>query len=245
MIQTGVRVSITTDEYTSLKIARHCCVNIHLPGEHIGLGMIQITGKFTAERAAETLRKKLREFDMEDGSLTVAGTTDGARFVFLNSYDKQKIKFKFYLLLLSVMTKMGRIMEWIHQLCHAHGNNHEKYNLSYICISFIPGIHLAVCSIVYERRTTENDENEEVDYEVSSEDETMSEGEEHDLGWSEEGQDDSYNPTFAEDLRTGIKKVSKIVAMFRRSPKLWERLLARTKEELGEQLGLKFQSKTR
>ena len=113
------------------------------------------------------------------------------------------------------------------------------------------GIHLAVCSIVYERRTTEDDESEEteeqeqVDTEVSSEDETMSDGEEHELGWSEEGQDDSYNPVFAEDLLTGIKKVSKIVAMFRRSPKLWERLLARTKEELGKQLGLKFQSKTR
>ena len=96
--QLGIRFSITTDEYTSLKISRHACVNVHLLGEHIGLGMIQIEGTFSGEKAADVLNAKLRQFEIEDRSV-VASTTDGA----------------------SVMKKMGRILPWIHQLCHAHG----------------------------------------------------------------------------------------------------------------------------
>ena len=96
--QRGIRFSVTTDEYTSLKIMRHACVNIHLPGEFISLGMIQIKGTFSGEKAAEVLKERLQQFDIEDRSM-VATTTDGA----------------------SVMKKMGRFLEWIHQLCHAHG----------------------------------------------------------------------------------------------------------------------------
>ena len=99
-VQVGDRFSVTTDEYTSLKIARHCCVNVHLPGgDHIGLGMIRVTGSLTGERAAEILSHKLEQFGIEDNHVLVANTTDGA----------------------SVMKKMGRILKWIHQLCHAHG----------------------------------------------------------------------------------------------------------------------------
>ena len=101
-VQVGDRFSVTTDEYTSLKIARHCCVNVHLPGgDHIGLGMIRVTGSLTGERAAEILSHKLEQFGIEDNHVLVANTTDGA----------------------SVMKKMGRLLKRIHQLCHAHGNS--------------------------------------------------------------------------------------------------------------------------
>ena len=105
--QQGVRFSVTTDEYTSLKITRYCCVNIHLPGEHIPLGMIRVTGSLTAERAKEILEDKLRQFEIEDGHL-VATTADGA----------------------SVMKKMGRLLDMIFQVCHAHGKN---LNTHFIC----------------------------------------------------------------------------------------------------------------
>ena len=90
---------VTTDEYTSLKITRLCCVQVHEAGGIFTvLGMIRVTGSLTGERAAEILTQKLHDFEIEDKSL-VANTTDGA----------------------SVMTKMGRLLERIHQLCHAHG----------------------------------------------------------------------------------------------------------------------------
>ena len=105
-VQMGVRFSITTDEYTSLKIDRHCCVNVHESGgKHTAIGMIRVKGTFMGERAAEILTEKLREFDLEDSHL-VANTTDGA----------------------SVMKKMGRLLKQMHQLCHAHGRSMAGYN---------------------------------------------------------------------------------------------------------------------
>ena len=77
--QLGVRFSVTSDEYTSLKIARYCCVNVHMAeGDFVAVGMVRVTGSLTAERAAEILNIKLAQFDIEDGHI-VANTTDGAR----------------------------------------------------------------------------------------------------------------------------------------------------------------------
>ena len=79
-VKQGIRFSITTDEYTSLKICRYSCVNVHLPGgEHIPLRMIRVTGSLTGERAKEIVINKLRQFDIEDGHM-VAATTDGNYF---------------------------------------------------------------------------------------------------------------------------------------------------------------------
>ena len=113
--------------------------------------------------------------------------------------------------------------------------------MSFICSL---GIHLAVCSIVYAKKASvEPEEEEENDdtQEASSEEE-----DDDDLGagWSE-GANESEEPELADDIMTGIKKVSKIVTKFRKSPKLWERLLNRTEEELQERLGLVRQCKTR
>ena len=105
-VQMGVRFSVTTDEYTSLKIDRHCCVNIHeSDGKHTAIGMIKVKGTFSAEKAAEILTDKIGEFDIQDSHL-IANTTDGA----------------------SVMKKMGRLLDRMHQLCHAHGKSMAGYN---------------------------------------------------------------------------------------------------------------------
>ena len=92
------------------------------------------------------------------------------------------------------------------------------------------------------------------DHESSEE---ASSGEEDDdesgTEWSELAADELDDPEFAVDIITPIKKVSKIVTLFRKSPKLWERLLNRTEAELtddrgeliGKRLGLIRQCKTR
>ena len=98
----GVRFSVTTDEYSSKRVRRYCDINVHFPGgDIISIGMVRVHGSLPAEKAASLLRKKLLEFGLKEGKggNVVAVTTDAA----------------------SVMRKMGRILDMIHQLCHAHG----------------------------------------------------------------------------------------------------------------------------
>jgi hypothetical protein len=98
--KSGIRFSVTLDEYTSARNRRYCCVNIHNPqGKFHSIGMIRVQGSLPAERAVEMLCTKLEEFHLDLKCDIIAVTTDGA----------------------SVMKKMGRILECEHQLCHAHG----------------------------------------------------------------------------------------------------------------------------
>ena len=103
---------------------------------------------------------------------------------------------------------------------------------------------MAVCSVVYEPKVAETEETEEAD--IESENEASSEDEAEDLTWSEE-QDESFEPVINHAISGVISKVNKIVNMFRKSPKLWEKLLKRTEEDpkIGEKLGLLKQCKTR
>ena len=117
---------------------------------------------------------------------------------------------------------------------------------------------MAVCSVVYEEVDPENEEvdpeNKEADPEnkevdpandqdtCSSSDEIDCSDDEEDSSWTEEV---PKSPEVAADIKSAITKVTKIVNKFRRSPKLWEKLLKRTQDELGEPLGLKPQCKTR
>ena len=96
----GERFSVTTDEWTSLKICRYCCVNVHMTdGDHMAIGMVRVTGTLDSEACAELLDTKLKAFGLNMKTDVVATTTDGA----------------------SVMKKAGTIIPCDHQLCHAHG----------------------------------------------------------------------------------------------------------------------------
>ena len=67
-----------------------------------------------AETAVEAVQNKLSEFGLDLEKHVVACVTDGA----------------------SVMVKFGKIIDWDHQLCYAHG------------------IHLAVCDVLYHKTDT-------------------------------------------------------------------------------------------
>lgn len=63
------------------------------------LGLIRIYGSMPAEAAVDLLRKRLLEFGLSLDDDVVNITTDGA----------------------SVMTKVGRLISPLQQLCYAHG----------------------------------------------------------------------------------------------------------------------------
>ena len=96
----GTRFSVTMDEYTSKAHTRFMNINLHRPfGRPIGLGMMRVKGSLPAERAAEMVFEKLRDFGLNEEGHIVAIVTDGA----------------------AVMVKMGKSFEAFQQVCHAHG----------------------------------------------------------------------------------------------------------------------------
>ena len=106
---------------------------------------------------------------------------------------------------------------------------------------------MAVCSVVYEPlRDNDAIEDDNGDSDDESGDEISDD--EEDFNWTEES---DGSPEFALDIRVAINKVNKIVNRFRKSPKLWEKLLKRTEDEhvcevhKHERLGLKKWCRTR
>ena len=99
-LRKGDRFSVTLDEFTAKNIRRFADFNIHFPREDPKcIGMMRITGSFTAEAAQEKLEDKLRDYGLNINTDIVANTNDGA----------------------SVMVAMGDLLPTISQLCHAHG----------------------------------------------------------------------------------------------------------------------------
>ena len=76
----GERLSITTDEYTSIQNKRYTAVNLHPPtGRPIKIGMMRIWGSLPGKKAASDLNAKLRKYGVNADKHVVANTTDGAK----------------------------------------------------------------------------------------------------------------------------------------------------------------------
>ena len=76
-IKSGMRFSITNDEATKCN-RRYAVVNAHMPGgDPLGLGQVRIKGKLDSKAAANLVREKLQEFDLDLSRDIVANTTDG------------------------------------------------------------------------------------------------------------------------------------------------------------------------
>ena len=77
----GMRFSVTNDEATKFN-RRYAVVNVHMPGGvPFGLGQVRILGKLDSPAAAELVRKKLAEFNLDAKCDIVANTTDGASVI--------------------------------------------------------------------------------------------------------------------------------------------------------------------
>ena len=132
VLRKGDRLSTTTDEWTSLKICRYCCVNVHAPdGDYWPIGMVRVRGKFTAEACAALLTKKLEDFGLDAKTDLVSGSTDGA----------------------SVMKKAGRVLPFLHFLCQNHGIHLAVLEVLYEAsiefdLAHIPHMDLAKVSLI-------------------------------------------------------------------------------------------------
>ena len=79
MLQKGEKFSITTDEWTSISGRRFMNINIHGKDKFVkNLGLIRITGSFTATAALTTLEKHLTSDGIELSKDIFAITADGA-----------------------------------------------------------------------------------------------------------------------------------------------------------------------
>ncbi|GFX19513.1 BED-type domain-containing protein [Trichonephila clavipes] len=98
-LNAGLCCSVTTDELTSLKNGRYLNINVHFnEGEIFNLGMLRISGSFSAENCVQAVETKLQEFGIITEKHIVACVTDGA----------------------SMMVKFGKIMSCEYHLCYAH-----------------------------------------------------------------------------------------------------------------------------
>ena len=76
-LQSGDRLCVTLDEWTSLRIRRYFGINVHLNGQPKGIGMMRIHGTHDAAAAEDHLRTKLKEYGISLEKHVVAHTTDG------------------------------------------------------------------------------------------------------------------------------------------------------------------------
>ncbi|GFY04636.1 BED-type domain-containing protein [Trichonephila clavipes] len=98
-LNAGLRCSLTLDKFTSLKNRRYSNINVHFnEGEIFNLGMLRISGSFSAENCVKAVETKLQELEIITEKHIVACVTDGA----------------------SMMVKFGKIMSYEYHLCYAH-----------------------------------------------------------------------------------------------------------------------------
>jgi hypothetical protein len=214
--------SITLDEYTSCQNQHYANVNIHCYEDFFNLGLVFIEGSLTSEETVNLVSKRLKEFGLDLEKDVVSATTDGA----------------------SVMNKFGRSIGPEHLTCMAHG------------------IHLAVCDVLYAGRTLSGKDEEERDFfdhedinEIEEEDGTdENEGDvnpclEDNKSYNEEENeysDEGSNFTeFTIEIDIVVRKVRKVVILFRKSPVKNASLQRKVKEMHGVNNHLILDTKTR
>ena len=109
------------------------------------------------------------------------------------------------------MTKMGRLLKIIHQLCHAHG------------------IHLAVCDMLYKKAKSNGEESVALEADAEDDDDAW---EEDEGDWLGEAPDHVPELIVAADA---MDKVRKIVRKFRKSTVSNDNLQDRLAEKLGKE----------
>ncbi|CAK1584782.1 unnamed protein product [Parnassius mnemosyne] len=172
------------DMMTSSRNRRYMNVNLHyafFKGNHHttrNLGLCRTYGSVTAIKCEQYLRERLHEFKLDFETDVIAIISDGA----------------------SVMTKLGRNLNCIHQLCLAHG------------------LQLAVVDTFYVKKQVNEAQEKHVENEndlntlcIGTEDDTETDGFQIEQA-----------PTLTVDVETNVKfghvveKVRNIVRMFRK-----------------------------
>ena len=121
----------------------------------------------------------------------------------------------------SVMKKLGKISQLDHQLCYAHG------------------VHLAVCDVLYKNRSVTHIAGE--DYDDDKDEEMYEEG----FGIVTLTIASNEVPVFNIEIENVLKKVRKVVKIFRKSPVKNEVLQKYVLLEQNKRLSLVLDCKTR
>ena len=214
-INRGQRFSASLDEYTSKAHSRYMNINLHLhSGDPIGLGMIRVRGSLPADRAAQMVNDKLKEFGLSEECHIVAVVTDGA----------------------AVMVKMHEHFEAFEQLCFAHGIHLAVCDLLYEKKRKKKKASAGTrASDVFQTLSgTESEQDDDDDTSEGSGNESDTE-EPDQSNWSFEDVD-TGPIVFLPDVEVIIKKVRSIVKIFTSSPNnnniLQEEVMKLKKKEL-------------
>lgn len=215
------KFTTSVDEQTTTSNFR--ILNVQLYGFNLSfnLGMVRINIACPADKMVELTNSRLKKFSVDPEDV-FATTTDAAE----------------------VCKKYGKILEIFHQLCYDHG------------------IHLAIVKVIYKKieefrpplrvedSTSDEDDVEELNFEFgdtnksfecgdtnkSSEYESDDDSEPHDV-------DDSYE--FQPQIGELIKRVRDIVKLFKKSPKLNGILQSYVVSQIGHELQLTLDVRTR
>ncbi|GFT13645.1 BED-type domain-containing protein [Trichonephila clavipes] len=203
-LNAGLRCTLTLDEFTSLKNRRYLDINVHFnEGEIFNLGMLRISGSFSAENCVETVETKLQEFKIITEKHIVACVTDGA----------------------SMMVKFGKIMSCEYHLCYAHA-----IHLAVCDVLYNKQIDLVQNTEVEDKSHEDNGESEELvedlnkalDLEFKS---CVGTDALFHVTYAEKNSITNINET--------IKKIQNVVKLFRKSPIKNDILQKYVKEEFG------------
>lgn len=212
----GERYSLSFDEWTSLRNRRYLNINLHAQNcQFWNLGLVRVKGSMPADKSIWLLEQKLAVYGLNLRKDIVGIMTDGA----------------------SVMKKVGSLLPVNQQLCFAHG------------------VQLAVIDVLYQKQDLERktDEQSYEGEESEVEDNFSESNEDEDFSGNEELVDLYYGRRHGGyqcdiiEVNCGsvIKKVRKLIVMFKRSPAKNDVLQKYITAEFGKQLTLTKDCKTR
>ncbi|GFV15889.1 BED-type domain-containing protein [Trichonephila clavipes] len=218
-LNAGLRCSLTLDEFTSLKNRRYLNINVRFnEGEIFNLGMLRISGSFSAANCVKAVETKLQEFGIITEKHIVACVTDGA----------------------SMMVKFRKIMSCEYHLCYAHA-----IHLAVCDVLYNKQIDLVENTVEVEDKSHEEEDNGESEELVEDLDKALDLEFESGVGtdtlfhvtYAEKNSITYINET--------IKKIKSVVKLFRKSPIKNDILQKYVKEDFGCEKMVCLDTKTR
>ncbi|GFT53265.1 BED-type domain-containing protein [Trichonephila clavipes] len=218
-LNAGLRCSLTLEEFTSLKNRRYLNINVHFnEGEIFNLGMLRISGFFSAEKCVKAAETKLQEFGITTEKHIVACVTDGA----------------------SMMVKFGKIMSCEYHLCYAHA-----IHLAVCDVLYNEQIDLVEKTVEVEDKSHEEEDNGESEELAEDLDKALDLEFESGVGTDALFHVTYAEKNSITNINETIKKIRNVVKLFRKSPIKNDILQKNVKEEFGCEKMVCLDTKTR
>ena len=237
------KFSLTFDEWSSLANKRYMSINVHgVDGKVWSLGLVRVSGSMPADKCVQLVEAKLKENSSSLDKNIVCVTTDGA----------------------SLMTKVGKSIAPFQQLCFAHG---VQVGILDVLYKKAAAVEVDEAEAVDARHDTIAGSVAAVSPKTASADQQVaideSEGVELSMDVEEIGEtggvmfleDDDLGadvdlrlqvfPELVDNFDCVIRKVRKIVCMFKSSPTRNDTLQKHVQDDFGKQLPLLLDTKTR